>query len=82
MSRVGNNPITIPDGVVVDIQTDQITVKGKFGELSQPYDTVTFTQEDTVLTVSRPSEAKPHKAKHETAICISSWVNETMVMNS
>ena len=64
MSRVGNNPITIPDGVVVDIQTDQITVKGKLGELSQPYDTVTFTQEDTVLTVSRPSEAKPHKAKH------------------
>ena len=64
MSRVGNNPITIPDGVVVDIQTDQITVKGKFGELSQQYDTVTFTQEDTVLTVSRPSEAKPHKAKH------------------
>ena len=64
MSRVGNNPITIPDGVVVDIQTDQITVKGKFGELSQPYDTVTFTQEDTVLTVSRPSEAKPHKTKH------------------
>ena len=64
MSRVGNNPITIPDGVVVDIQTDQITVKGKFGELSQPYDTVTFTQKDTVLTVSRPSEANPHKAKH------------------
>tara|TARA_B100000900_G_scaffold411958_1_gene432699 strand:+ start:112 stop:654 length:543 start_codon:yes stop_codon:yes gene_type:complete len=64
MSRVGNNPITIPDGVVVDIQTDQITVKGKLGELSQPYDTVTFSQEDTVLTVSRPSEAKPHKAKH------------------
>ena len=64
MSRVGNNPITIPDGVVVDIQTDQITVKGKLGELSQPYDTVTFTQEDTVLTVRRPSEAKPHKAKH------------------
>ena len=64
MSRVGNNPIAIPDGVVVDIQSDFITVKGKLGELSQPYDTVTFTQEDTVLTVSRPSEAKPHRAKH------------------
>lgn len=64
MSRVGNNPIAIPEGVVVDIQSDQITVKGKLGELSQPYDTVTFSQEDGVLTVSRPSEAKPHKAKH------------------
>ena len=64
MSRVGNNPIAIPEGVVVDIQSDQITVKGKLGELSQPYDTVTFSQEDAVLTVSRPSETKPHKAKH------------------
>ena len=64
MSRVGNNPIAIPEGVVVDIKPDQITVKGKLGELSQPYDTVTFSQEDAVLKVSRPSETKPHKAKH------------------
>ena len=64
MSRVGNNPIAIPEGVVVDIQSDLITVKGKLGELIQPYDTVTFSQEDAVLTVSRSSEAKPHKAKH------------------
>ena len=64
MSRVGNNPIAIPEGVVVDIHSNQITVKGKLGELSQPYDTVTFSQEDAVLTVSRSSEAKPHKAKH------------------
>jgi large subunit ribosomal protein L6 len=64
MSRVGNNPIAIPDGVVVDIQSDFITVKGKLGELSLQYDTVTFTQEDAVLTVSRSSEAKPHRAKH------------------
>ena len=64
MSRVGNNPIAIPEGVVVDIKPDQITVKGKLGELSQPYDTVTFSHEDAVLTVNRPSEAKPHKAKH------------------
>ncbi len=64
MSRIGNNPIEIPEGVVVDIQPDQITVKGKLGELSQPYDTVTFSQEDAVLKVSRPSETKPHKAKH------------------
>jgi large subunit ribosomal protein L6 len=64
MSRVGNNPIAIPDGVVVDIQSDFITVKGKLGELSLQYDTVTFIQEDAVLTVSRPSEAKPHRAKH------------------
>ncbi|GIR50779.1 MAG: hypothetical protein CM15mP59_5210 [Flavobacteriaceae bacterium] len=44
MSRIGNNPITIPEGVVVDIQSDVITVKGKLGELSQPYDSVSFTK--------------------------------------
>ena len=64
MSRIGNNPITIPEGVEVDIQSDVITVKGKLGELSQSYDSVSFTQEDSTLKVSRQSEAKPHKAKH------------------
>jgi ribosomal protein L6P/L9E len=31
MSRIGNNPITIPEGVVVDIQSDVIIVKGTLG---------------------------------------------------
>ncbi len=64
MSRVGNNPITIPEGVTVDIQKDAITVKGKLGELTQSYDTVSVTQEDNTILVARPSEAKEHKAKH------------------
>lgn len=64
MSRVGNNPISIPEGVSVDVQSDVITVKGKLGELSQSYDTVKITQEGTTLKVSRPSESKPHRAKH------------------
>ena len=55
MSRVGNNPISIPEGVSVDVQSDVITVKGKLGELSQSYDTVKITQEGTTLKVSRPS---------------------------
>ncbi len=64
MSRVGNNPITIPEGVTVDIQKDVITVKGKLGELTQSYDTVSITQEDNTILVARPTEAKEHKAKH------------------
>ena len=64
MSRIGNIPITIPEGVEVDIQSDVISVKGKLGELSQPYDSVSFTLEGSTLTVTRPSESKPHKAKH------------------
>lgn len=64
MSRIGNNPIALPDGVTVDIQPGVITVKGKLGELSQSYDSVTIAQEDCQLVVSRTSESKSHKAKH------------------
>ncbi len=64
MSRVGNSPIAIPEGVTVDVQPDVISVKGKLGELHQSYDTVSFNQEDGQILVTRPSDAKPHKAKH------------------
>jgi len=64
MSRIGNNPIALPEGVTVDIQPGVITVKGKLGELSQSYDSVTIAQEDGQLVVSRTSESKSHKAKH------------------
>ena len=64
MSRIGNNPIALPDGVTVDIQPGVITVKGKLGELSQSYDSVSIAQEDGQLVLSRTSESKSHKAKH------------------
>ena len=35
MSRVGNNPIIIPEGVTIDIQPSKIKVMGKLGELTQ-----------------------------------------------
>ncbi len=64
MSRIGNNPITVPEGVTVEIQPEVITVKGKLGELSQPFDSVNIKQEDGQILLSRPSESKAHKAKH------------------
>ncbi len=64
MSRIGKNPISIPEGVSVDIQSDKIIVKGKLGELTQDYSEVSFVIEDNVITVTRPSESKSHKAKH------------------
>ena len=64
MSRIGNNPISIPEGVTVDIQDNAITVKGKLGELSQSFDGVELKNEDGVLSVARKSESKEHKAKH------------------
>ena len=64
MSRIGNNPISIPEGVTVDIKDSTITVKGKLGELSQNFDGVELKNEDGVLTLERASESKEHKAKH------------------
>ena len=64
MSRVGNNPVAIPDGVTVDIQTDKVIVKGKLGELEQPYDGVSFEENEGIITVKRNSDSKEHKSKH------------------
>ena len=64
MSRIGNNPITIPEGVTVDISESVITVKGKLGELTQAYDAVSFKLEENSLTLERSSDQKNHRAKH------------------
>jgi len=64
MSRIGNNPISVPEGVTIDIADNAITVKGKLGELTQEYSGVIFNIEDNTLTVERNSDKKEHKAKH------------------
>ena len=64
MSRVGNDPIKIPEGVNVDIQEESITVKGKLGELTQLYDQVSISIKDSIISVSRPSNSKENRAKH------------------
>ena len=64
MSRIGNNPISIPEGVNIDIQADKIVVKGKMGELTQENSDVSFELDENTLTVKRPSDSKDHRAKH------------------
>ena len=64
MSRIGNSPIMIPEGVSVEIQPNLLTVKGKLGELSQSYDLVSIEQSENTLTVKRVNESKTAKAKH------------------
>jgi len=64
MSRIGNNPILIPEGVSVEIQPKLLIVKGKLGELSQNFDEITVEQINNELLVKRSSESKPVKAKH------------------
>lgn len=64
MSRIGNNPISIPDGVTVEVKDAVVTVKGKLGELSQDFSEVDVKLEDGSVVVERPSDSKEHKAKH------------------
>ncbi len=64
MSRIGNNPVAIPEGVTVEIKENVITVKGKLGELTQEYNAVEIKVEEGKVYVTRPSDSKEHKAKH------------------
>ncbi len=65
MSRIGNNPITLPEGVTFEINENVVTVKGKLGELSQEItDDIKVEVEDGKITLQRPSDNKSHKAKH------------------
>ena len=52
MSRIGKNPVNLPDGVSVDIAGVVVTAKGKLGELSAQFtDDVEVTQEDNMVYV-------------------------------
>jgi len=64
MSRIGNNPVAIPEGVTVDIKDNVVTVKGKLGELTQNFDTIDIKVEDGNVLVTRSSDSKDQKAKH------------------
>ncbi|MCM4160429.1 50S ribosomal protein L6 [Antarcticibacterium flavum] len=64
MSRIGKNPITIPEGVTVDVKDGMVTVKGKLGELSQEFSDIDIKIEDGIITFERFSDKKDQKAKH------------------
>lgn len=66
MSRIGNNPVSVVDGVEIKIDNSIITVKGPKGELTQEYDSeaVVIKQEGGEMSFSRTSEHKDHRAKH------------------
>ncbi len=64
MSRIGNNPVAIPEGVTVEVKDNVLTVKGKLGELTQEFSGVSITVEESNVLVTRPSDSKEHKAKH------------------
>ena len=64
MSRIGKNPVSIPEGVTVEVNNGVITAKGKLGELTQEYTGIDIKIEDATITLERQSEKKEVKAKH------------------
>ncbi|RYH72500.1 50S ribosomal protein L6 [Flavobacteriaceae bacterium 144Ye] len=64
MSRIGNNPVTIPQGVTVEVKDNVITVKGKLGELTQEFSDVDIAVEEGSVQVTRTTDKKDQRAKH------------------
>ena len=66
MSRIGNNPIELPQGVTVTLgENNSVVVKGKLGELSKIFHTdLSININESSVTVNRPSDSKMHKSYH------------------
>ena len=65
MSRIGNAPVEVPSAVEVNLDGQDVSVKGPKGELSitLPGET-TASFEDGLLTLIRPDDSGPNKAMH------------------
>ena len=65
MSRVGKQPVMIPDGTKVDIHTDRIEVEGPKGKLSSPlFPGVVVQMEDNNMVFTRLSDSPQHRSMH------------------
>jgi len=66
MSRVGRNPIEVPEGTRVEIaKNNVVTVTGPKGTLERVLNpAMTISQTENVVTVSRPGDSTEHRAQH------------------
>ena len=65
MSRIGNKPITVPNGVEVKLDGHNITVKGPKGTLERElHKNITVTLDNNVITVTRPNDDKENRSLH------------------
>ncbi|KTR36519.1 MULTISPECIES: 50S ribosomal protein L6 [Rothia] len=65
MSRIGRLPISVPAGVEVTIDGSRVAVKGSKGELSRTISApITVSQDDGVITVSRPDDERVSRSLH------------------
>lgn len=65
MSRIGRMPVALPEGVVIKVEGNVVSVKGPKGELKREiHQDMTIEIENGVLNVKRPSDEKNHRALH------------------
>ncbi len=65
MSRIGRQPIPIPQGVKVQIEDGLIRAEGPKGKLSQPVPSgMAAKLENDVLTITRDSDHRTARAMH------------------
>jgi len=65
MSRIGKQPIQLPDGVSVEAKPGEVVVKGPKGELTQIVSTdMKVQQDDGAIVVERPTDRGEHRALH------------------
>ena len=65
MSRIGNLPIQLPEGVQFELQGDTVTVTGPRGSLSQRVPRpITVERQDNVVQVKRPDDERENRALH------------------
>lgn len=65
MSRIGKQPIPIPEGVTITIKGSTVVVKGPRGNLSRSFDPdLTIKQTDGQIVIERPTDQRRHRALH------------------
>jgi large subunit ribosomal protein L6 len=65
MSRIGKQPIAVPSGVEVTIESELVKVKGPKGELSERVNRdMDVKQENGEILVARPTDRGDHRALH------------------
>jgi len=65
VSRIGKQPIAVPDGVEITIEPDRVRVKGPKGELEERVASDIEVQRDNgQIVVTRPTDRGEHRALH------------------
>ena len=65
MSRIGKQPVPLPDKVEVNIDGNTLTAKGPIGELSFEFNAdMDVKLEDNAVVITRPSDSKYHRSLH------------------